>query len=87
MTKILPVDHFRNLNGSFRNYRPIEFGMFRMTGMDESEGGLLSAAETCNWLVERIRELVRTKWFKRGRDGRTCREKLSRKRPSNTWSG
>jgi len=55
--------------------------------MDESEGGLLSAAETCNWFVERIREFVRTKWFKRGRDGRTCREKLSRKRPSNTWSG
>lgn len=46
--------------------------------MDESEGGLLSEAKTYNWLVERIREHVRTKWFKRGKHDRVCREKRNR---------
>ncbi|MFO6224600.1 hypothetical protein ACLBVN_33145, partial [Pseudomonas aeruginosa] len=53
----------------------IEFGMFGMTCMDESEGGLLSEVETYNWLVERIRAHVQTKWFKRGRNDRAYREK------------
>ncbi|UCL89062.1 inovirus-type Gp2 protein [Pseudomonas sp. HS-18] len=56
----------------------IEFGMFGMTCMDESEGGLLSEAQTYNWLVERIREHVQTKWFKRGKHDRVCREKRNR---------
>lgn len=46
--------------------------------MDESEGGLLSEAQTYNWLVERIRVHVQTKWFKRGRNDRAYREKLNR---------
>ncbi|MGI0776775.1 hypothetical protein ACRCP7_05530, partial [Pseudomonas aeruginosa] len=56
----------------------IEFGMFGMTCMDESEGGLLSEAQTYNWLVERIREHVQTKWFKRGKSDRAYREKRNR---------
>ncbi|HCF2282190.1 inovirus Gp2 family protein [Pseudomonas aeruginosa] len=56
----------------------IEFGMFGMTCMDESEGGLLSETQTYNRLVERIREHVQTKWFKRGRHDRAYREKLNR---------
>ncbi|ELC7259743.1 YagK/YfjJ domain-containing protein [Pseudomonas aeruginosa] len=56
----------------------IEFGMFGMTCMDESEGGLLSEAQTYNWLVERIREPVQTKWFKRGKSDRAYREKGNR---------
>ncbi|EPK5020233.1 TPA: hypothetical protein ACPWFU_000252 [Pseudomonas aeruginosa] len=56
----------------------IEFGMFGMTCMDESEGGLLSEAQTYNWLVERIREHIQTKWFKRGKHDRTFREKGNR---------
>ncbi|HBN9748385.1 TPA: inovirus-type Gp2 protein [Pseudomonas aeruginosa] len=57
----------------------IEFGMFGMTCMDESEGGLLSEAQTYNWLVKRIREHVQTKWFKRGKNDRAYREKLNRR--------
>ncbi len=56
----------------------IEFGMFGMTCMDESEGRLLSEAQTYNWLVERIREHVQTKWFKRAKHDRTFREKENR---------
>ncbi|EMO5473218.1 TPA: inovirus-type Gp2 protein [Pseudomonas aeruginosa] len=56
----------------------IEFGMFGMTCMDESEGGLLSEAQTYNWLVERIRAHVQTKWFKRGKSDRAYREKGNR---------
>ncbi|MCL6691305.1 inovirus Gp2 family protein [Pseudomonas sp. R3.Fl] len=56
----------------------IEFGMFGMTCMDESEGGLLSEAQTYNWLVERIRVHVQAKWFKRGRNDRAYREKGNR---------
>ncbi|MCO2276097.1 inovirus Gp2 family protein [Pseudomonas aeruginosa] len=56
----------------------IEFGMFGMTCMDEREGGLLSEAQTYNWLVERIRVHVQTKWFKRGKHDRVCREKRNR---------